>query len=227
MSTPNLPLFVFSGGLCYSPLEMKKGLILLGFLCFQVNTYPQIVKMFGGLNLTKYGSSSGSESTSFSQKSGFSGGIAFAFPVSKGLSIETDLLFSRKGSGITLPYSTTQQIAGIYRYSAIGLPLMIKVDFFPGATPYFLLGPEIDFIFSHKLNLPDTQEVFDLKETTNHIGFGINSGIGFEFAIHPFALFFEFRYTIGLSNLLSANADMEKIKNTSLLLLIGGRFNLR
>ena len=206
---------------------MKKGLILVGFLCLHINTYPQIVRMFGGLNLTKYGSSFGSETTSFSQKSGFSGGIAFAYPVSKELSIETDLLFSRKGSGITLLYSANQQFLGIYQYSAISLPLMIKINFFPGTTPYLLLGPEIDFIFAHKLKVPDTQEVFDLKETTNHIGFGINSGIGYEFPIHSFALFFEFRYTIGLSNLLTSNTDTEKIKNTSLQLLIGGRLNLK
>jgi len=190
-------------------------------------TFPQILRMFGGLNLTKYGSSSISDSTSFSQKGGFSGGIAFAFPVSKGLSIETDLLYSEKGSGVLLLYPANQQFSGIYRYSAIDIPLMIKINFFPKSTPYLLLGPEIDFIFSHKLKLTDTQEVFDLKETTNHIGFGFNSGIGYEFPIHSFALFFEFRYTIGLSNLLVGNTDMEKIRNNSLQFLVGGRLNLK
>lgn len=206
---------------------MKKGLILAVFLCTYLYAYPQTVGMFGGLNLTKYGSSFVSSSTSFSQRSGFSGGITFTYPVSKGLSIETDLLYSRKGSGVVLLYSANQEFSGIYRYSAIGLPLMIKLSLFHEATPYLLLGPEIDLIFSHKLNIPDTQEVFDLRDTTSHIGFGINAGIGYEIPIHSLALFFEFRYAIGISNLLTSNTDVEKIRNNSLQFLIGGRFNLK
>lgn len=206
---------------------MKRGLILLVFLCVHLSIYPQSLRMFGGLNLTKYGSSFVSTATTFSQKSGFSGGIAFAYPLSERLSIEADLMYSRKSSGVSLLYSASQEFTGIYQYSAIGLPLMIKIDLFPEATPYLLLGPEIDLIFSHKLNVTDTQEVFDLSETTNRIGFGINAGIGYEIPIHSFTLFFESRCTIGLSNLLSSSTDTEKIKNTSLQFLIGGRINLK
>jgi hypothetical protein len=206
---------------------MKRGLILFIILCWHMNTYPQIVKMFGGLNLTKYGSSFASDTTSFSQKSGFSGGIAFVFPVSNKVSIETDLLYSRKGSGIVILYPDDQQFSGTYQYSALGLPLMIKINFFSNATPYLLLGPEVDFIFSHKLKLTDTQEIFDLKTTTNKIGFGINSGIGYEFPIHSLAVFFEFRYTVGLSNLLTSGPDVEKIRNSSFQFLIGGHLNLK
>jgi opacity protein-like surface antigen len=204
---------------------MKKTAILIGFLSMNFFSFPQSVKMVGGINLAKYQFSQNTFALTSNQKSGFTGGIAFEIPVSKILGIEAGLLYAKISSGAMLAVAPNLSIPGIYQYTSLRFPLMLKINILPASTPYVLIGPEFSLVLSHKLKLTDTQETYDLKEQTNHLGLGIHSGVGYALQINPIAAIFEIRYTIGLSNLYKSEAGLENVKNNSIQFLLGIQFN--
>ena len=188
-------------------------------------SFPQSAKIVGGINLAKYRFSQNTAALTSNQKSGITGGVAFSIPVSKSLGIEADLLYAKTSSGALLAVAPDLSIPAIYQYDSLRLPLMLKIGILPASTPYVLIGPEFSLLLSHKLDLTDTREIYDLKAETSPIGFGITAGVGYALQFNPIAAILEIRYTVGLSNLYKSESGLETVKNNSIQFLLGLQFD--
>ena len=74
------------------------------------------------------------------------------------IAFELDLLYSPGGAVIKTtvdPASKSNRISG----TAITLPIMLKVRFMPGTTPYILAGGEVGYILNQKVVITDADGV--------------------------------------------------------------------
>ena len=219
---------------------MKKKLnwlITLGILVisFQVSAQEQQtsaesslrpkVGIKGGLNLTTL--YSGDNVTDQHMKAGFNAGVFAKFPVTRGFSIQPELLYSTKGAKTT--YSNTVQGDGEYRFNMgyMELPLMAVVNLgsnfniHAGGYAAYLLGASVKDVNSHG----DITGATDLNaDNFNRWDFGLAGGIGFD--IQNFTI--GARYNYGLSSLgKSGNLSGELAKgskNAGLSIYLGFGF---
>jgi opacity protein-like surface antigen len=171
-------------------------------------------------------------------KLGVFGGIGFETGSMIGL--EVNALFMQKGvkfngrlqeSGYDVTFDATTSI------NVISIPVMLKVRFMPGSTPYVLGGVEAAYIMSNKTNYSYTDAVTgesesgteDSKEDTKDLDYGLVFGIGYEINTGSLPLFIEGRYHLGLADISADESDINVqddtwVKTNALLLAAGIRF---
>jgi hypothetical protein len=186
------------------------------------------LKLMGGLSL---GNGTFSETLpvdikktnrkSFMGGLGFESGGMFAF--------ETDLLYSPGGAVVTAtnPADPTEWFKFTIVADAVTMPVMIKVRFLRGMTPYILAGGEVGYVLSAKLKMlgsdGSTDEV-DMTDDFNRFIYGVVFGGGFEMPLGGMNLLLECRYRLGLSNLIKEADPGEYMKPTALTFFLGIRF---
>lgn len=193
------------------------------FLLTQAALASEIKAMIG-MNWSKYLFSGEINSLERQQKTGFGMGLGWALDLNKNLKFEINILFSQKGAKAALPFATDKDISGIYKNSTIAFPFFLKYKFKDQASPYAALGPEFIFIVAHHLQIPESEDDFDLLDNTKKFVFAINTLLGYEWPMGQWGLFVEIRYSRWLSNFL---IDPEaKVKSESFTFLIGGVYYL-
>jgi hypothetical protein len=159
-----------------------------------------------------------------SAKMDFMGGVGFESGGQIG--IEIDFLYS-PGGAVLKPADTTNKAKLTMQGTAITAPLLLKVRFMKGSTPYLLAGGEVGYSLSQKLVMDDgagTVEEEDVSEETNRLYYGLCFGGGFEMQAGSMNLLFEARYRMGLSNLIKDADPGASIKATALTFLLGIKF---
>ena len=172
-------------------------------------------KIMGGLNLSKY---SGDESTIWSYKMGFQGGIGIEIDLTYRTLFEVDVLFFQKGSRTG---SSTEEERHVL--NTMSIPVLLRSKLFHGNSPYLVGGIEFAGILSNML-VQKQKDPVDLEGNLKGLDFGVVFGGGFEMEVkEKLFLFIEMRYHHGLKNLLVIPNEGLSRKTTAFMLLIGIR----
>lgn len=210
---------------CANLKQMKKILASAFFLLLLTRAAPASeIKTIIGMNSSKYLFSSEIDLLNLQQKTGVVTGLGWALNLNKNIKFEIDLLYSQKGTKVSLPYAIDKSIAAIYENSTIGFPIFFKYQFKEKATPYAALGPEFVFLLSHHLKITESGDDFDLLDNTRKFIVAFNVLLGYELPIGRWGLFAEIRYNRWLSNFFDHSEA--KVKSESFVFLLGGVYYL-
>ncbi|MCG2812196.1 MAG: PorT family protein [Candidatus Aminicenantes bacterium] len=205
--------------------QMKKLIASAFFLLLLTQAAPASeIKTIIGMNSSKYLFSSEIDLLNLQQKTGVVTGLGWALNLNKNIKFEIDLLYSQKGTKVSLPYAPNKSISGIYENSTIGFPFFFKYQFKEKATPYAALGPEFVFLLSHHLKITESGDDFDLLDNTKKFLLAFNVLLGYELPIGQWGLFAEIRYNRWLSNFFDHSEA--KVKSESFVFLLGGVYYL-
>jgi hypothetical protein len=183
------------------------------------------IKLMGGLSMNNLNFSEplGAEAKK-TAKMGFMGGLGFE---SGGMiAFELDLLYS-PGGAVIKATDTTSKEKLTFSGTAITLPIMLKVRFMPGTTPYILAGGEVGYLLNQKIVITDADGItteHDALDQVNRLIYGLVFGGGVELQAGGMNLLLEVRYRLGLSNLFKDPEPGAYIKPTALMFLLGVKF---
>ncbi len=170
---------------------MKKALVSIFLLVLVTQAYPADFKILGGLSLSRTTGPIMREDSIYLNPphpefgTGFVAGGGIEFSLNRNVALEVDALFLQKGSRIGYQLSTAHSLT---RINELSVPVLIKVLFWPGTSPYILAGPEVAFV---------------LTDGTKSIDYGVVGGIGFQKRFQGFGISLEARYHHGLRELMS------------------------
>jgi len=184
------------------------------------------VKLMGGLSM---GNLTFSEELPATLKKtslmGFMGGLGFE---SGGrIAIEFDLLYSPGGAVLKNAEDTESKAKITISGTAITAPILLKIRFMPGTTPYLLAGGEIGYILNQKAIMTaedGTKTEEDITEEFNRLLYGVVFGGGIELQAGGMNVLLEARYRLGLSNLIKDADPGVSIKATAITFLLGIKF---
>jgi len=158
-------------------------------------------------------------------------GLAFGgllgFVISPGMTLDTDVLYIRKGAKWTEMDAEQNEVDVTAKFSYLVLNPMLRFAVQnEGLRPYFLAGAEIGFLLDAKLD-SDVAEV-DVKDETKSTDFGVNFGAGLEFPSGSSAIFIEGRYALGLTDIDDTEGEEEddgvEVKHRGIYAMAGIRF---
>ncbi|MBL4745474.1 MAG: PorT family protein [Flavobacteriaceae bacterium] len=154
-------------------------------------------------------------------------GVIGEFKVSDKFSVQPELLYAMQGykskdfDGLVTSDDTL-------KLSYINLPVMLKYYMIEGMSIEF--GPQIGILLAAKADGSEIYEGettswkdYDMDEYLEKVDFSLNFGLGYELENN---LFFQARYTIGLSDISKQEEGYEgKLKNNVIQLSVGYKFN--
>jgi hypothetical protein len=169
---------------------MKKVFVFLSLLLLATWAYPADFKIMAGLSLSKSTERIGPDDGVWLYPphpefgAGFAAGGGIEFSLTRNLAIEADALFFQKGSRIR--YEMSAIAPGVARISELSIPVLVKVFFKPGTSPYILGGGEFAFV---------------LTDGPKSVDYGLIGGIGFRKQLNNIGLSLEARYHHGLQDM--------------------------
>jgi len=178
----------------------------------------------GGLNFTNLRVDNDDEGNDENMKTSFHAGFFAKLPVTRGFSIQPELLYSSKGS--KLAYDNIIQGEGEYRFNLnyIELPVLAVVNL--GKNFNIHAGPYVSYLANVNIkNLDDDgnmEDIADLDEDDfNRFDYGVAGGVGFD--ISNFTL--GARYSYGLKDIGKddniAGQFLTNSRNTAIQVYIG------
>lgn len=169
---------------------MKRTCLFLSLLLAASWLYPADFKIMAGLSLSKstepiWGNYLGGPlQTEFGAGLVAGGGIEFL--LTRNLAIEADVLFTQKGTRIRVEDMGMPIGHSMARINELSIPVLAKVLFGPGTSPYILGGGEFAFV---------------LTEGQKTVDYGLVGGIGFRKQLKKIGMSLEARYHHGLQDL--------------------------
>jgi len=203
---------------CATFMPMKKKIASVLFLLLAHALAASEIKGLIGINWSKYLFSADATDLELRNKIGSRIGLGWALDLNLQLQVEIDALISKRGAKTELTYAPGQSISGIYTHTAISVPILFKFKLKRGASPYAALGPEFAFILSHRLQLPDSQESFDLSDNTKKFMLGFEALLGYQLPAGSWRIIAELRYGRWFSNLMKLPEPQAKSESFSFLL---------
>lgn len=170
---------------------MKKALLSIFLLVLVTQAYPADFKILGGVSLSRTTGPITRADMGYLYTphpefgAGLVAGAGVEFSLNKNLVLEADALFLQKGSRIGYQLLSSHSLT---RINELSIPVLIKVLFWPGTSPYILAGPEVAFV---------------LTDGTKSLDYGVVGGIGFQKRFGGFGISLEARYHHGLRDLMS------------------------
>jgi opacity protein-like surface antigen len=161
-----------------------------------------------------------------SNKKGFLLGCGIEFALTRNVSIEIDALYLQKGTNAHKSYSSLEIYVAPQSYTlhVISIPLLLKIKFLSGSSPYVSGGGEFSFILSHGYtSILDglTGDWISIKEFTQSFNYGLVIGGGYEVKMEAISFFIEGRYYHGLRNIIKGSIDWESTKTRAVALILG------
>ena len=143
---------------------------------------------------------------------GFGGGATLGINLSSNFSLDTDLLYVRKGGKYKDVYRNGNDISDQDRvfYTTLALDYFVinpEIRIAPsttGAKPYLMAGPEFGFLMSAEWTYDNDlgKSTVDGKENFKSTDFGLNFGGGLEVPVGGATSFFlEGRYSMGMTDI--------------------------
>jgi opacity protein-like surface antigen len=156
------------------------------------------------------------------------GGVGFELSFTTNFALELDLMYAPGGAEWKGSYAGVN-ITMTYKGYGVSMPILLKVSFLPGTTPYVIAGGFLAYTTSQKAILDESGAVTyhdeeDLTDDINRFQYGLVFGGGVEIAIASMNFLVEGRYGMGLSNLVKNPAPGEWAKANSILILVGYKF---
>jgi len=192
----------------------------------QTDTETAIVGKFGikgGLNFTNmYVDEVGDEK----MKVGWHLGVFTKFPLTEGVSLQPELLYSNKGTRIT--YSDANYGRGNYRFNLNYFELPVLFTFNVAEQFHINLGPYVGYL--SKANVTDIDEDGTVEELVNlnednfkRWDFGAAAGAGFD--VNNFTM--GLRYNLGLTKINNSTSLQQVVpdsKNSGFSVFLGVSF---
>jgi opacity protein-like surface antigen len=158
----------------------------------------------------------------------FTGGVGFELSFTTNFALELDLMYAPGGAewkGTSMGVTISETLKGY----GVSLPILLKVSFLPGTTPYVIAGGNLAYTTSQKAIIDESGAVTyhdeqDMTDAINRFQYGLVFGGGVEIAIASMNFLVEGRYDLALSNLIKHPSPGETAKTNSLLILIGYKF---
>lgn len=206
-------------------MPMKHRILAAVLLLLLARTAPaDEIKALLGVHSSKYLFSKEITSLNRKQKSGLAIGLGYALELGPKIKLEANVVYGEKGAKTELVLVPGRSLPGIYRNTSIGVPLFFKFKLKQGASPYAALGPEFVFILSHRLEIPELENNFDLSDNTKKFVMALNIVLGYELPAGQWRLLAEVRFNRWLGNFL---VDPEAtVRTESVSLVIGGAYTL-
>lgn len=180
----------------------------------------------GGLTLERVTSVPESflEGFPWKTKTGWSGGIFGSYEFIKGVHVQPEVLFIRKGARLLDP---EYDFEARFNFDYLEIPVLFRIDLElegAAAVPSIYFGPF--FGFNRKANIlmidPYSRETEDLKDDIEKAEYGIALGLMFIQKWGPGYFSVDARYDIGLTNLLKPGVQwMDSIKTKTWMFMIG------
>lgn len=157
-------------------------------------------------------------------KMGFMGGLGYEGGGM--IAFELDLLYRPGGTVLKATDPANKEKITISG-TAITLPIMLKVRFLRGTTPYILAGGEVGYLLNQKIVVTAADGTTTEEDTTdrvNRLVYGVVFGGGVELQAGGMNLLLEARYLLGLSNLIKDPEPGAYMKPTALTFMLGVKF---
>jgi len=157
-------------------------------------------------------------------KMGFMGGLGYEGGGM--IAFELDLLY-RPGGTILKSTDPANKEKIAISGTAITLPIMLKVRFLRGTTPYILAGGEVGYLLNQKVVITaadGTTTEADTTDDVNRLVYGLVFGGGVELQAGGMNLLLEARYLLGLSNLIKDAEPGTYMRPTALSIMLGVKF---
>jgi len=157
----------------------------------------------------------------------FTGGVGFELSFTPNFAFELDIMYAPGGAefkGTFMGDTVTYTLKGY----AVSMPVLFKVSFLPGTTPYIITGGFLAYTTSQKSIIDVDPGIYhaedDITDDVNRFQYGLVFGGGVEIVIASMNFLVEGRYGLGLSNLIKNPSAGETAKSTNILILIGYKF---
>jgi hypothetical protein len=158
------------------------------------------------------------------------GGIGLSLGTTFG--IEVDALYMRKGARFaddTTIEGVPVELDSNLHIDQLSFPVLLKMKFAPGSSPFLLAGGEVALVLSAKLDYTLTSgqlsqsDEEDVKDDLQSLDYGLVFGGGYEAALGGICLGVEGRYHLGLQNILDLTDDPESDEyiKTSMAVIAG------
>ena len=216
---------------------MKKGLFILSMLLLVTGIYAADIKFMVGGSLSRYEiwpetyfDFLGIEYRyEISRKNGFLLGAGIEFSLARNVSLEIDALYLQKGTEAQRIYEISIPETGIalrkYTLHVINIPVLLKIKFLRGSSPYIHGGHEWSLILSHRYSsFIDGRYLGggSKTESTETLESGLVYGGGFEIKLKKTILFIEARFINGLNNIIKdSQLDWETAKTRTIVVFAG------
>jgi hypothetical protein len=138
---------------------------------------------------------------------GFGAGLGFEIGFSPNIIFEVDITYAPGGTRFEIPLEVDDmnfQIDAEISGAALTAPVLLKIKFLRGTSPYIVGGGEVGYVISQKavVTVPGVgEEEQDITEDIERLYYGALFGGGFEVDLDFFSLLLELRYHMGLSNM--------------------------
>ena len=184
---------------------MKKILIIISILFLVSGAYAQTGKFLAGINLSNYHSTDETTSAKF----GYWGGVGFEWGSELFIG-ELDILYYQKGATVEVGGKDVD-----LTLAELLFPLMVKIKFLPGTSPYVFAGGEAGLVLAYKSSDPVIQAGRDAVKSWDY---GLIFGAGLELWFGSAGIFIEGRYHYGMAPMQEGTHFAFKTSSFSLLL---------
>lgn len=154
----------------------------------------------------------------------FTGGAGFELNFTPNIGLEFDVMYAPGGAKFEYNSPMGDVLFTLQGYG-ISLPVLLKVSFLPGTTPYIIAGGSLAYTMASKYTLeyPGGSDEVDMidEDEVNRIQYAAQFGGGVEFAFGGMTFFVEGRYVLGLSNMIKDPFDDETLKYVNIFILFG------
>ncbi len=212
---------------------MKKGVFILSILILVSGIRAQDIKFMVGGSISRYEISPetylefrpNEYSYEISNKAGFMIGGGIEFSLARNVSLEINVLYLQKGTEARRIFSQSLIIPPlqIYTLHVINIPVLLKINFLRGSSPYILGGYEWSFVLSHRCKPFFDGQTGDISITeSTETPVGLVFGGGYEIKLKKTSFFIEARYLNGLNNIIKDfQFDWETAKTRTLIVFAG------
>jgi hypothetical protein len=172
-------------------------------------------------------------------------GLTAEFPIVHGLSVKLEPMYLNKGAKLMEGEDPMEEPEAELKLTYLDLPILLKYSFLERISPYLIAGMEIGYQLNTKLDVmfPGLETTVDMADVTENFEFGVSLGGGLDIPLNSLNLFFDCKYTIGLTNMqqtgtviadiggvqipIDYDKDENGYKNRGLQLLIGITYSIR
>jgi hypothetical protein len=197
---------------------MKKILlVLMAFVSVLIVSGQIHIGVKAGLNLADQLFTPATNGSNFSTITNFNAGVFASLPIAKNLTLQPEIMYSGCGA----KYSEQDGDTSNYHFDYITIPVLLKYTSSIGI--FAEVGPQIGFVLSAKEDNLSNSSTSDVKPYYNTTDFSAVFGVGY---ISTINLGFDFRYNLGLSNLIK-NTNEYHLKNSVFQFGLFYIFNLK
>ena len=212
---------------------MQIRLLVIIVLCigFVGNSYSQfrLGATIGGNSSTLYGDTP--SDALFISDIGYSAGLNVDIFLLDDVSIFIQSIYSKKNTALQydVDYQYESYDSTEFSIDYLEIPISVKVTA-NNNIAYVIAGLSLNMTLAAKKYENPSNIETDIIDSFEPFSINANFGVGVQFQIGKPYLFFEFRYSQGLTNLVNSSSNevqyLEKLKTNSIQLLTGIMFNL-